>query len=195
MADLPPRKITVVVRQDGSGTTYHFSNHLSAISSEWKARHGAKRKIGWPGTFSQQPQNEGVAGTVVNTIGAIGYADLGTALQARDRIKMARLQNKAGEYVEPTPLNATLALAAAKDVTSKPAFVPDPDGKDHYPIVGFTYVMVYREYGDDKRLAAMKELLQRCLTDGQNDCERLGYVRLAPNTAAEALQMVKKLGL
>jgi phosphate transport system substrate-binding protein len=191
-AELPDREITVVVRKDGSGTTYHFSNHLSAASREWK--HGARRTIPWPAAFSQQNQNDGVSNMVIHTIGAIGYVDLGTAQQAKDRLHLARLENKSGEFIEPTPQHAMSALASAKNVASKPVFVADPEGKQDYPIVGFTYVMLYREYDDAKRLDALKKLFQWCLTEGQSACKQLGYVSLPPTTAAEALERVKKLG-
>jgi len=190
---LPPREIQPIVRLDGSGTTWLFTNHLSAISSEWKQKHGVKRLVGWPTSFMQQSGNEHVGGTVGITTGSIGYVDLGTVKGSH--LQAALLENHKGKYVEATGRHATLALQQLKGVADRPVFLADPQGEDDYPIVGFTYLLLYRQYDDPAKLAAMKKLVRWCLEDeGQDFCGRLGYVRLPANLATEVIRAVQALG-
>lgn len=190
---LPSRAIQPIVRLDGSGTTFLFTNHLSAISPAWKQQYGARRQIGWPTSFIQKSGNEYVGGTVALTTGAIGYVDLGTVTSTN--LRAAVLENRQGKYVEATGNHAMLALQGLKGVVDRPVFLPDPAGADDYPIVGFTYVMVYRKYDDPSKLPALKKLLRWCLEDeGQDFTGRLGYVRLPTNLATEAIEAVEKLG-
>lgn len=191
--DLPNREIQPYVRQDGSGTTFMFSNHLSAVSPEWKEKYGAHRLIGWPSDFILKSGNDNVAGSVSSSSGAVGYVDLGSALEGN--LKTALLENRKGEYVEAKGRNASLALQKLAGVVDRPTFLPDPEGKDDYPIVGLTYVMVYRQYGDAAKRDGLKKLLLWCLEDeGQDFCGRYGYVRLPANLATEAIQAVQQLG-
>jgi phosphate transport system substrate-binding protein len=97
---LPRMDIALVVRQDSSGTTYAFTNHLSAISDEWRDRGpGVGRLLQWPGNAMAARGNESVAGRIKLSRGAIGYVECGIARRAG--LMMAWLENKAGEFVQP----------------------------------------------------------------------------------------------
>lgn len=188
---LPNLDITLVVRLDGSGTTYLLSNHLSAVSSEWKEKHGARRSVNWPSRAAQQRGNEGVGSQVARARGSIGYVDLGTALEQKHR--MAWLENKSGKFVEPITLNASLAFEGVKIASSRPTFVPDPENANGYPIVGFTYMLLYRKYDSASRVDDLKRLMKWCLTDGQNASEKLGYVRLSPAVVRQAFDALEQV--
>ena len=109
---LPSRTIAVVARLDGSGTTFALTNHLSAISEAWKAKHGAATRIDWPGRTMLMRGNEGVAGRVLQTEYSIGYSELGFAKSAGPADGRA-LQNAAGEFVAPSIASGEAALAAS----------------------------------------------------------------------------------
>ena len=179
---LPDSNINVVVRADGSGTSFAFSKHLSAMSEEFAKGPGTNKQPNWPvGTKSKG--NEGVSAAISTTPGAIGYIEYGYAKGAK--LKTAALQNKAGKYVEPTIAAGQAALAAAKLPDNLVAWVSDPEGDGAYPIVTFTWIMTYKTYADPKKAAALKDVLTYCLTDGQKQSEALGYIPL-PGEVVEA---------
>jgi len=108
---LPKDRIDVVVRLDSSGTTFAFTNHLSAISDEWRDRGpGVGKLLDWPGEARTAKGNEGVAGEIKRTKGAIGYVEYGIAKRAG--LSMAALENKAGEFIKPTGTSGMATLAS-----------------------------------------------------------------------------------
>ena len=119
--------------------------------------------------------NDGVA-AAITTPGSIGYIEYGYAKV--HKIKMAALQNKAGKFVEPTIAAGQAALATAKLPEDLIAWVPDPEGDASYPIVTYTWIICYKKYDDAKKVAALKEVLAYCLTDGQKESEAMGYIPL-----------------
>lgn len=183
-AKLPAREIAVVARQDGSGTTFAFSNHLSAVNDDWKKDFGAHTKIGWPGHVMLANGNGGVAGQIQRSTGAIGYVEFGVAKECG--LGIATLQNKAGNFVEPTPTSGLAALAEAKLPANLRVFIPDPAGENSYPIVSFSWVLLYRHYGDAQKSTALKSLIQWCLDEGQRYSGSLGYLPLPSEVIALA---------
>jgi phosphate transport system substrate-binding protein len=183
--------IAVVVRHDASGTTYALTNHLSAISSAWRDRFGAAQLVDWPGTVVHADGNAGVAGHIKVSLGAIGYVHYGFA--QRLGLKMALLQNKAGQFVTPSAESSTAALAAAKLPKNLRLFFPDPDGSDCYPIVTLSWALLYRVYPDAKMAAALQDLFRWCLGEGQALSAELGYVRLSSNVIAAATAAVESV--
>ena len=169
----PRRDIQVVVRQDSSGTTFAFTNHLSAISEEWRKGPGVGKSVGWPAHVSRANGNEGVAGTISRGVGMIGYVEYGTAQRAG--LGMAWLENKAGNYIKPTGTSGLETLLQTKMPTNLRLFMPDPDGKDSYPIVTYSWLLLYGKYDDPKKLDALKDVVRWCLDEGQQDSESLGY--------------------
>lgn len=189
-AKLPDQPINVVVRADGSGTSYVFTKHLSAISPEFEKTVGVDKAPNWPvGTKSKG--NEGVTASIKTTPGSIGYVEYGYA-KSQD-MPMAILENKSGGYVAATPESAKAALASAQLPDNMIVWVSDPDGKDAYPIVTFTWMCFYKQYSDKDKLEALKNLAIYGLTDGQKDSEALGYVPLPDSVSSKAQAAIKSL--
>ncbi len=159
----------LVVRQDGSGTTYAFSSHLSAISAEWRDQGpGVGTLLSWPGNTMRARGNEGVAGRIKVSEGSIGYVEYHFA--KRLGLPMAHLQNRAGRFIAPGETSGQTALT--RNVTQMPAnlrlFMPDPEGEDAYPIVSFSWLLLYDRYQDPAKAAALKKFVAWGLTEGQN---------------------------
>jgi phosphate transport system substrate-binding protein len=183
-AKLPDAPINVVVRADSSGTTYVFTKHLSAVSQDFGKSIGGNNMPNWPvGTRSKG--NEGITASLMTTPGSIGYIEYGYAHS--QNLPIATLQNKAGTYVAATTASAEAALAGAEMPADLIAWVSDPDGKDAYPIVTFTWMLFYKKYDDKNKLDAIRALINYGLTDGQKESESLGYVPL-PATVVDKVK-------
>src|SRR5262245_21476871 len=183
---LPNATIALVARQDSSGTTFAFTNHLSANSEEWRNRGpGVGRVIGWPGNTMLAPGNEGVAGRIKISQGALGYVEYGMAQRAG--LPMAWLENKAGHFIQPHGGSGLATLINTDMPENLRAFFPDPDGQESYPLVTYSWLLLYKQYDDPQKVAALKQYLRWCLTEGQAFSEALGYVRLAPHVIARAV--------
>ncbi len=188
----PDRRITVVHRSDGSGTTAVFTMHLSAISPEWKNSIGTGRSVEWPrGAFVGGRGNDGIASVVGQTDGAIGYMEYSFA--TKTNLKMATLENKAGKFVAPTSEAGSEALSQVELPDNLRAFIDDPEGEGSYPIVTYTWMLLYEKYDDPNKAIAMEAMIQYGLTDGQKLSPTLGFIELPPNViqrvAAKADQL------
>jgi len=199
---LPDRSIALVVRQDNSGTTYAFTNHLAAISQEWREKFGNKKAHGetdlgvknldWGGAAMRAPGNSGVAGRIKQSPYSLGYVQYGAAREVD--LGMAALENKAGNCVRPSGTSGLETLLNAKMPPDLLAYFPDPSGEYSYPIVTFTWALLYRQYGDAAKTEAVKDFIRWCLTSGQDFSEAAGNVRLAPHvvrSAEKALEAIK----
>ena len=184
--NLPNIDIALAVRQESSGTTFAFTNHLSAISEEWRDRGpGATRLLDWPGNAMAARGNEGVAGRTKVSNGAIGYVEYGFA--ERTGLAMAWLENKAGKFVKPYGGSGLATLMSTDMPPNLRMFLPDPEGDDSYPIVTYTWLMLYKKYDDPQKVAALKQYVTWCLTVGQEFSESLGFLRLPPKVVAQAV--------
>jgi len=172
---LPDSAINVVHRADGSGTTFNFTGHLSAISADWKAGPGQGKSVNWP-TGVGGKGNDGVTALIKQTPGAIGYIEYGYAMNSG--LPFAQLQNKAGKFVPATLDSAAEALAAVELPANFRAFITDPEGDGSYPIVTYTWILAHPSYSDAKKGAALKDVILYGLTEGQNCSKALGYVPL-----------------
>lgn len=189
---LPHHTIALVARQDSSGTTFAFTNHLSAISDAWRNMGpGAGRVMAWPHNTMVAPGNEGVAGRIKLSQGSIGYVEYGMA--QRTGLKMAWLENKAGHFIQPHGGSGLATLINTQMPSNLRAFFPDQEGQDSYPIVTYSWLLLYKKYDNPQKLALLKQYLTWCLTEGQAFSESLGYVRLAPQVVAQALLAVETL--
>ncbi|HLP91338.1 MAG TPA: phosphate ABC transporter substrate-binding protein PstS [Nostocaceae cyanobacterium] len=178
--NFPSTPITVVYRADGSGTTGVFTKHLSAISPEWKGAVGEGKSVKWPVGVGAKG-NEGVTAQIQQTEGAIGYVEYGYAKQ--NKLPIAALQNKAGSFITPTEDSASKTLAAVTLPENLRAFIEDPEGADSYPIVTYTWLLVYKKYPDAAKAKAVEAAIEYALTDGQKFAGELGYVPLPTNVA------------
>jgi phosphate transport system substrate-binding protein len=190
--NLPKSDIALVVRQDGSGTTYALTNHLSAISDEWRDRGpGVGALVDWPGNAMAARGNEGVAGRVKISKGSIGYVEYGMARRAG--LSMAWLENKAGQFIEPHGGSGLATLLNTPLPENLRVFSPDPDGQDSYPIVTYSWLLLYKQYDDAQKLATLKQFVRWCLTAGQEFNESLGFVRLPPQIIARAMEALESI--
>jgi phosphate transport system substrate-binding protein len=187
---LPNEPVNVIVRADSSGTTFVFSQHLSAISPEFAKSVGTNNMPNWPaGTRSKG--NEGVTASLLTTPGSVGYVEYGYAHS--QNLHMATLENKSGNFVSPTTDSAKVALASATLPADLIVWVSDPAAKDAYPIVTFTWMMLYKKYDNKEKLDALKSLVAYGLTEGQKDSEALGYVPLPDAVVSQAQAAVAAL--
>ena len=182
--NLPDSNITVVYRSDGSGTTGVFTKHLSAISPEWAEKVGSGKTVEWL-TGIGAKGNEGVTAQIVQTEGSLGYIEYGYAKQ--QDITTATLENKAGNYANPSGEAASNALSAVTLPDNLRAFVTDPEGENSYPIVTYTWLLVYENHDDPQKVQALKDVVNWSLSDGQAYAEELGYIPL-PNNVVEKVR-------
>ena len=181
---LPSTPVNVVVRADSSGTTFVFTKHLSEVSPEFAKSPGTNKMPNWPvGTRSKG--NEGVTASVKTTPGAIGYIEYGYAMS--QKLPTATLENKAGKFVEANTASGQAALASATLPEDMIAWASDPEGADAYPIVTYTWLILYKQYADQRKLDTLRDLVKYAVTDGQAVAVELGYIPL-PSTVADKVK-------
>ncbi|MFB2834376.1 phosphate ABC transporter substrate-binding protein PstS [Floridanema evergladense] len=188
--NLPNTPITVVYRADGSGTTGIFTKYLSAISSTWKSKVGDGKTVSWP-TGVGAKGNEGVTAQITQTTGSIGYIEYGYAKQ--QNIKFATLENKAGNYVTYNEQTASSALDSVQLPENLRAFIVDPEGTDSYPIVSYTWLLVYPKYQDAAKGKVMEAVVEYALTEGQKIAPELGYIALPPKVASKVATVAQSI--
>ncbi|MBB5377907.1 phosphate transport system substrate-binding protein [Deinococcus metalli] len=191
---LAPLPITVARRSDGSGTTYVFSDYLSKVSTEWKTKVGVGNSLSWPvGTGAKG--NDGVAGVVKSTPGAIGYVELVYAKQ--NKLPYGSVQNRAGKYVLADNVPAAMAAKGVVIPADTRVSLTNSANADAYPIASFTYVIFYQEqkYGSRTQAQAqqLKKLLTWMVTTGQGYNEPLDYAKLPDNVEAKAKSIINTL--
>jgi len=187
---LPDQPIIVVHRSDGSGTTNIFTDFLSGVSSEWAQKVGKGTSVKWPVGLGGKG-NEGVAGQVKTTKYTIGYVELAYAFE--NKLPYATLQNKSGHWVEPSIKSTTAAAAgAAKHMPTdyRVSLVNQP-GADAYPIVGFTWLLVYEQQKDQVKGKKLVEFLTWELHKGQKMASALLYAPLPENVAKMVEKTIK----
>jgi len=192
--NLPARNIALVARQEASGTTFAFTNHLSAISDAWRDRGpGVGNLVDWRGAAMLARGNEGVAGRIKVSVDSIGYIEYHFA--KRLGLPMAQLQNKAGRYVEPSDLSGQTALASAAGQIpgNLRMFVPDPDGEASYPIVTYSWLLLYGQYQDRDKVAALKKFVAWGLGEGQSYSRELGYIPLPTAVVTLSLSALDRI--
>ena len=188
---LPDLPITVAYRADGSGTTFNFTNHLSATSADFKKKVGAGTLVQWPVGVGGKG-NQGVAALINQTPGTLGYVEYGYAMVTK--LPMAVLENHDGSFVAPTPESGASTLAHLQLPENLRAFDFDPKGADSYPIVTFTWWLCHRTNKNPAVAAEIQTVAKWCLADGQKFSAALGYIPLpAPVVERDlaALQSVK----
>jgi len=189
-AKLPDLPINVVVRADGSGTSFVFSQHLSTISDEFGKSVGANTTPNWPvGTKSKG--NEGVTASILSTPGSIGYIEYGYARS--QKMAMATLENKSGKFVEASTASGQAALSSVTVPDDMIVWAKDPEAADAYPIVTYTWLIAYKKYQDKNKATAVQDLVKFGLTEGQKDAEPLGYIPLPDSVVAKATSVARGL--
>ena len=191
---LPDAAIAVVYRSDGSGTTYIFTNYLSKVSLEWKDKVGNATSVKWVGDIGGE-KSAGVAGQVQQQPNSIGYVELAYALQ--NKLAVAALQNAAGKFIEPSLAATTRAAEGVTLADDMKVMLTNSTNPDAYPIVGFTWLLVYVNQKDQAKGEALVKTMWWAIHDGQKYTEALSYAGLAPAAvvkAENAILSIKYLG-
>jgi len=180
---LPDAAIAVVFRSDGSGTTYIFTNYLCKVSSDFKSSIGNAKAVKWPGDIGGQG-NAGVAGQVQQIPNSIGYVELAYAEQ--NKLAWASLKNAAGNFVEPSLAATTKAAEGISLPDDMKVMLTNSSNAEAYPIVGFTWILVYVNQKDKDKGEALAKMLWWAIHDGQKYTEPLTYASLAGSTVTKA---------
>ncbi len=185
---LPSMNILVVHRSDGSGTTFIFANYLSKISPEWASKVGADTAVQWP-TGIGGKGNEGVAGSVQQLVGSIGYVEYAYAMQ--NHMTYTKMINRTGHTLEPT-IDTFRAAAASADWVGAAdhAFnmvLVDQPGNDAWPITGATWIIVYKKPVDPAATADALKFFKFAYEKGDKMASELQYVPL-PDNAVKAIE-------
>lgn len=191
---LPDLPITVVYRSDGSGTTYVFTNYLSKINQEWNKNIGSAKSIKWPVGIAAKG-NPGVAGTIAQTKGSIGY--IGSEYAFSLNIPTAALANKSGKYIKAS-LESISAAASVEIPKDTRVMLTDSDAKEAYPIACFTWLILYREQSYENRTIesakASIKLLNWMLDDkAQSLTTKVNYAPLPRKARIAAKELLKKV--
>lgn len=192
--DLP---INVVHRSDGSGTTNIFTLYLSAVSEEWKQSPGAGTAVDWPvdklGRGQGGKGNPGVAAAVQNTNGAIGYVEL--AYAKSNNIAYAKMVNASGNTVEASIPSTIAAIKDAKFDDKLTAIIVNSQQPDAWPIAGFTYLIVQKDYQDCTKAAKIVNFITWALTDSAaaNRASKLLYAPLPTDVTPRVLAVINTI--
>ena len=184
---LPATDILVIHRSDGSGTSFVFTDYLSKVDAAWATSPGRGKDIQWPVGLGAKG-NEGVAGQVKQSPGAIGYIELAYANQ--NKLPAAQIKNTHGEFVAPSI--ASVTAAAAGVAASLPATtdyrisVVNASGAGAYPVASFTWILAYQKQADPAKGKLLVDFLKWALTDGQALEAPLDYAPL-PESMRTAL--------
>jgi phosphate transport system substrate-binding protein len=188
---LPDLEITVVHRQDGSGTTAIWTDYLSRSSSAWKDQVGSGTTVQWP-IGVEAEKNDGVADAVSRTQGAIGYVELNFALA--NGLSIGHVKNKFGTFVQPTIDSITSAAnASVRDLPDDLRFsLIDASGANSYPIVGTCWAIL-RVNQANERESEVVRFLRWCTTEGQNHVSNLQYGRLPLEISMKVTQLLDRM--
>jgi phosphate transport system substrate-binding protein len=187
---LPAQTINTIHRSDGSGTTFIFTSYLSASSTEWNSSIGASKSVAWP-VGSGSSGNTGVASTIQGNPYSIGYVELAYVLE--NSMTVAAVQNPRGNWVLPNLDSTTVAIqsGASSGLPTGSAswtnvsLLNTPDA-NAYPIVSFTYLIVYKELNElsdmsQAKAEALVQFLWYVVHDGQQFAPGLSYAKLPSN--------------
>ena len=184
---LPNIAIKPAVRADGSGTSFIFTNHLSAISPEFKSAVGVSKEPKWPSTFLKGKGNPGVAASVKQTPGGIGYVEYEVAL--KNGLTSALVQNGSGQYVAPSLRATNLALSDVQFPANFRAF--DANSNQGYPISGLTWLLIPKTQKNPEKAKAIKTMVKWMLTSGQQFNDDLNYTSIPSAVAQRAIEAVE----
>ncbi len=192
--DLP---INVVHRSDGSGTTNIFTLYLSAVSDDWKKAPGAGTAVDWPvdklGRGQGGKGNPGVAAAIQNTNGAIGYVEL--AYAKSNNILYAKLVNASGKTVEASIPSTVAAIKDAQFSDKLTAIIVNGKQPDAWPIAGFTYLIVNKDYKDCKKAEKLVGFMNWALTNkaATDRASKLLYAPLPAEVQPKVLDTIGKI--
>jgi phosphate transport system substrate-binding protein len=172
---LPDAAIAVVRRADGSGTSFLFTNYLSKVNAEWKAKVGEGTAVDWPKSAGGKG-NEGVASFVQRLPNSIGYVEYAYAKQ--NKMAHVLVKNQSGSFVAPDDTTFKAAAAGADWSKSFYQVLTEQPGKDAWPITGATFILVNKQSDKPAGTAAALKFFDWVYVNGDKMAEELDYVPL-----------------
>jgi phosphate transport system substrate-binding protein len=170
---LPDAAIATVRRADGSGTTFLFTNYLSKVNPEWKAKVGDGTAVNWPNGAGGKG-NEGVAAFVNRLPNSIGYVEY--AYVKQNKMSYAQLQNKDGSFVAPDDSAFKAAAAGADWSKTFYQVLTDQPGKEAWPITGATFILMHKAQDKPAQAATTLRFFDWAYKNGDNTAGDLDYV-------------------
>ena len=173
---LPDKRITVIRRSDGSGTTWIFTNYLSKACPEWKKKVGFGKAVNWPAGIGAKG-NEGIANYLKRVRGSVGYVEFAYAIE--NRLRVALVQNREGNFVKPSIETFKAAASGAKWDPRKDFYevLTWQPGKNAYPIAGATFILLAKDYPKEKNKRVVK-FFDWAFRKGDDAAVKLHYVPL-----------------
>ena len=192
--NLPDMNISVVYRSDGSGTTFIFSDYMTKISKLWSEKVGTGKSLNWPVGMGAKG-NPGVAGTISQSVGSIGY--IGSEYAFAQKIQFALLQNSSGNFINPE-IKTVSSSAKGQIPADTRIMVTNSADPEAYPISGFTWIILYKEQAYNKRSSAQAEAIVHFLEwlispDAQAIAESVNYASLPTDAAGVAKNILKTI--
>ncbi len=184
----PDKDIVVVHRSDGSGTTFIWTDYLSKVSPDWSKEVGSNTSVKWPVGLGQKG-NEGVAGSIRQQQGSIGYIELIYAIQ--NNIPYGSVRNSAGTFIKASLESVTAAAASAKVPDDFRVSITNPPGKNAYPISSFTWLLIPEKSKDSNKGRILRDFLNWMVTDGQKMTTALSYSPLPDSVAKKVKEAIK----
>ncbi|HEV3308070.1 MAG TPA: phosphate ABC transporter substrate-binding protein PstS [Candidatus Sulfotelmatobacter sp.] len=189
--NLPDKDIIVVHRSDGSGTTYIWTDYLSKVSPEWQSQVGKGTSVKWPIGLGGKG-NEGVAGSIRQLQGSIGYVELIYA--AQNNIAYGSVKNAAGTFVKASLESVTAAAASAPKMPEDfRVSITNAPGKDAYPISSFTWLLIPAQSKDASHGKILADFLNWMVTDGQKMTAALSYAPLPEGVVQKEKEAIKQV--
>jgi phosphate transport system substrate-binding protein len=187
----PDADIIVVHRSEASGTTYIWTDYLTKVSPEWAEKVKKGTSVNWPVGIGGQG-NEGVAGTIKQTEGSIGYVELIYAIS--NKMSYGSVQNSAGQFVKADLASVTAAAGSVKDMPDDfRVSITNAPGKEAYPISSFTWLLVPVEWKDATKHKAFVDFLNWMVDKGQGMTEALAYAPLPKAVAQKVKARIKEI--
>lgn len=187
----PNQEIIVVHRSDGSGTTFIWTDYLSKVSSEWKSQVGSGTSVKWPKGLGGKG-NEGVAGSIRQLPGSLGYVELIYAVQ--NKIAYGSVKNPAGNFVKASLDSVTAAAASAPKMPADfRVSITNAPGKDAYPISSFTWLLIPAQAKDPAKGKILVDFLNWMVDEGQKMTSALSYAPLPEGVAQKVKEAIKQV--
>jgi phosphate transport system substrate-binding protein len=185
----PNQDIVVVHRSDGSGTTFIWTDYLSKVSPDWKSQVGSNTSVKWPKGLGGK-SNDGVAGSIRQLPGSIGYVELIYAIQ--NNIPYGSVKNASGTFVKASLEGVTAAAASAPKMPADfRVSITNAPGKDAYPISSFTWLLIPTQSKDGAKGKILADFLNWMASDGQKMTNALAYAALPDSVAAKEKETIK----
>lgn len=190
--NLPPNRIMVLHRSDGSGTTYVWADYLSKVSEDWKNKVAKGTSINWPVGLGARG-NGGVSELIAKSPNSLGYVELSYAIQKH--LAYGRVRNASGNFIKADLASVTAAAAdVSQNVSDDFRFsITNAAGKDAYPISSFSWLLVPAKIPDANKKKAVVDFLSWALADGQKLTEQLTYARLPERVLSKELGAISKI--